>query len=279
MYQKTLIITGMHRSGTSLITNWLSRCNLQIGERLVGSDVGNIDGHFEDMEFLKLHEDILQNNNLHVSGLVDSKTDIELSLYQLEKLKSVIRVKQQLYDQWGWKDPRTCLFLNIYAELIPDAKYLVIARDYNSVVNSLLKREFTFIDKKYMSRKYFSRLIWIHVRRGRRERKFYTERAGSFLEMWVIYTEEILKALKKLSPDDYLVVNYDLLLEQDRTVFSFLTDKWKFTLNYFDFRQVYKGSLMSKVNDIESFVHSKTLLTKARYLQACLRQYMRIDYN
>ncbi|MDN5286445.1 MAG: hypothetical protein JWR38_2719 [Mucilaginibacter sp.] len=270
----------MHRSGTSLITNWLSRCNLQIGERLLGSGTGNIDGHFEDVEFLKLHEDILQNNNLDISGLIDvDKTDIELSPYQLEKVKSVIKVKQQLYDQWGWKDPRTCLFLNTYAELIPGAKYLVIARDYNSVVNSLLKREFAFIDQKYMSRKYFSRLIWTHIRRGRRERKFYADRAGDFLKVWVTYTEEILKALKKLSPDDYLVVNYDLLLEHDRTIFSFLTGKWKFALNYFDFKQVYKGSLMSKADNIESFVDSKTLLTKANYLQICLKQYMRNDYN
>ena len=50
----------MHRSGTSLITNWLSRCGLEIGERLAAGNAGNVEGHFEDVEFLKLHEEILR---------------------------------------------------------------------------------------------------------------------------------------------------------------------------------------------------------------------------
>jgi hypothetical protein len=251
-------------------------CGLQVGERLVGRGVGNIDGHFEDVEFLKIHEEILDNNNLHPSGLIDNK-DIKLSAYQLEKLKSVIGVKHQLYEQWGWKDPRTCLFLNTYAELIPDAKYLVIARDYKAVVNSLLKRELVHLDEKYMARDYISRLVWKHIRRTRRERKLYINQTENFLKVWITYTEEILKALKNLPTDDYLVVNYDLLLDQDRNVFSFLTNKWKFALSYFDFKKVYKSSLMSTTNNIESFVDTKALLAKADYLQICLNQYIRLN--
>jgi hypothetical protein len=104
MPRQTLIIAGMHRSGTSLVTNWLNRCGLQIGERLCGSGTGNIEGHFEDLEFLKLHEEILDRNSLEKSGLTDIK-DIEVPLYQLEKMKAVIGIKQQLYEQWAWKDP------------------------------------------------------------------------------------------------------------------------------------------------------------------------------
>lgn len=266
----------MHRSGTSLITDWLGRCGLQIGERLVGSGVGNIDGHFEDLEFLNLHEEILNMNNLLPSGLVD-KANVELSPYQLEKLKGIIKVKQQLYDQWGWKDPRTCLLLNTYTQLIPGAKYLVIARDFNAVVNSLIKRQFVLVDEKYMARDYFSRLVWKYIRRARRERVFYAQHAESFLKVWINYTEEILATLKKLSSDDFLVVNYDLLLEHDQSVFVLLTEKWKFALNYYDFKRVYKSSLMHTTNDIEHFISTKSLLIKAEYLQICINQYMRVN--
>ncbi len=96
MQPQTLIIAGMHRSGTSLITNWLSRCGLEIGERLAEGNAGNVEGHFEDVEFLKLHEEILNNNSLDISGLVDAKK-IALSPYQLAKLESIISIKQQLY--------------------------------------------------------------------------------------------------------------------------------------------------------------------------------------
>lgn len=275
MQHQTLIIAGMHRSGTSLITNWLHRCGLQIGERLVGSGAGNIDGHFEDVEFLKLHEDILDNNSLDISGLVDAKK-IELSPYQLGKLESVINIKQKLYEQWGWKDPRTCLFLDTYNKLLPEAKYLVIMRDHRSVLNSLLKRDFNEIDKKYMGRNHLQRFIWANFRRKRRKEKFYTEHAETYLKVWINYNEEILRTLKKLSADDYLVVNYELLLGKDEQVINFLKDKWKFNLSYFDFNEVYKKSLMSVADDIERFVATKTLLIKANYLQLRLNHFVRM---
>lgn len=265
----------MHRSGTSLITNWLNRCGLQIGERLEAGNAGNIDGHFEDVEFLKLHEEILNNNSLDISGLVDAKK-IELSQYQLGKLESIINIKQQLYEQWGWKDPRTCLFLETYSKLLPEAKYLVIMRDHRSVLNSLLKRDFADVDKKYMARGYFQRLIWTHFRRERRLEQFYIDHAETFLKVWINYTEEILKTLKKLPADDYLVINYELLLEKDEQVIDFLKDKWNFNLSYFDFSKIYKDGRMSIPNNIERFVATKTLLIKAQYLQLRLNHFVRM---
>jgi hypothetical protein len=275
MQHQTLIITGMHRSGTSLITNWLNRCGLEIGESLVAAGNGNVEGHFEDVEFLKLHEEILNNNSLDISGLVDAKK-IELSPYQLAKLQGVINIKQQLYEQWGWKDPRTCLFLDTYSKLLPEAKYLVIMRDYNAVISSLIKREFAHIDKKYMGRNYLQQMIWKHWRRRRREEKFYTEHAETYLKVWLNYNEEILRTLKKLPADDYLVINYELLLEKDEQVIDFLKNQWKFNLKYFDFGQVYKNSLMSAPHDIEHFVQTKTLLVKAQYLQLRIGHYVRL---
>lgn len=264
----------MHRSGTSLITNWLNRCGLQIGERLCGSGTGNVDGHFEDMEFLKLHEEILDRNSLEVSGLTDTR-DIEVPLYQLEKMKAVIGIKQQLYEQWAWKDPRTCLFLDTYAKLLPGARYLVVLRNYQSVVTSLLRRDFVSVDQKYMARKYIQRQVWTHFRRPRRVKAFYHDHAESYLKVWINYNEAILKMLKKLQPDDYLVINYSQLLENDSEVFSFLTGKWKFALNYFDFKDVYKQELMNKAEDISDFITDKTLLIKATYLLKRLGSYMR----
>lgn len=265
----------MHRSGTSLITNWLSRCGLEIGERLAAGNAGNTEGHFEDVEFLKLHEEILNNNSLEISGLVDAKK-IEMSPYQLGKLQSIINIKQHLYEQWGWKDPRTCLFLDTYSALLPEAKYLVIIRDYQSVINSLLKREFAYIDKRYLARNYFSRLVWTRLRRKRREEKFYAEHAETFLKVWLNYNEEILRTLKRLSADDYLVINYELLLKKDKQVINFLRDNWKLNLSYFDFSQVYKDGLMSTANDIERFVSTKNLLIKAQYLQLRLNHFVRL---
>jgi hypothetical protein len=130
-----------------------------------------------------------------------------------------------------------------------------------------------------MARNYISRLVWKYIRRTRREKAFYTDHAETLLKVWITYNEAILKAIERLPVNDYLVVDYNLLLEQDSTVFSLLTNNWKFALNYFDFKKVYKSNLMSEATDIGAFIGCKTLLAKARHLQMQLNQYMRGNYS
>ena len=52
MNSKVAIVVGMHRSGTSVVAQWLSRSGLFIGDSLLGPNVGNEQGHFEDADFL-----------------------------------------------------------------------------------------------------------------------------------------------------------------------------------------------------------------------------------
>lgn len=271
MPNRTLIIAGMHRSGTSLITHWLNECGLQLGEN--STKTTNIDGHHEDIEFLKLHEEILRDNHLPETGLTDEH-NIEVSLYHKEKLKSVIKVKNRLYPQWGWKDPRTCLFLDTYKELLPDARYLIIVRDYNSVVSSLLQRDFRHIEKKYMARKAFSRIIWTMFRRKRRLQKLYNSKAEEYLKVWIAYNEEILKNIKTMPESDYVMINYSLLITSDDRVCSFLKDNWHLSLKYFKFKDIYSDKLISEPINTDAFIFNKSLLSKANQLQTNLNSYM-----
>ncbi|HEY9195809.1 MAG TPA: sulfotransferase [Mucilaginibacter sp.] len=274
MQKRTLIIAGMHRSGTSLITHWLSKCGMELGEKLVEPGPGNPEGHFEDVEFLKMHEEILANHNLPKNGLTDDCVE-SYSVYEREKIKSIIRVKQQLYDQWGWKDPRTCLFLDVYRELIPDACYLVILRDYQSVISSLLRREFKPIDKKYMSRKLLSRIIWLGFRKRRRQKAFYYAHAREYLKIWIAYNQDILNSIKKLPKDAFVVVNYSMLIDKDILVFSHLKNQWNFNLKYFSFRKVFKENLIGPDLDITPYINDQSLIETARQLQDELKGYMK----
>jgi hypothetical protein len=274
MQSKTLMVVGMHRSGTSLITNWLHRCGLQIGEHLLEAGEGNVEGHFEDVEFLKIHEEILESNDFPSTGYVYNR-EIDVSVYQLEKLKSIIKVKNQLYEQWGWKEPRTCLFLDLYRELLPDSKYLVIMRDYGSVVNSMLRRDFALLEDKYLARKAFQRFVWTYIRRGNRIKKFYRNNAESYLKVWIEYNEHILSMLEKLSEKDYIVINYSLLEKCDKQVFSSLTTTWRFALKYFSFKDVYNKSLISDPIDITPLINDKVLLVKAHAIEGEFEKYMK----
>jgi hypothetical protein len=276
MHNRTLIIAGMHRSGTSLITNWLNQCGLQLGENMLGPNTGNDEGHFEDIEFLKLHEEILSDNHLPATGLTQEH-NISVSPYHREKLKGVIKIKNKLYKQWGWKDPRTCLFLDTYKELLPDARYLIIIRDYRAVVSSLLKRDFKNIDKIYNSRKFLPRMAWTYFRRKRELRKYYNSKAEYYLKVWIAYNEEILKSVKALPNDSYLVLNYGVLNSEDERVCQYLKEHWNLSLKYFSFKNVYKETLMNEPIDTDSFIVNKSLITKALQLEHALNNYMALD--
>ena len=59
---KVIAITGMHRSGTSLLANLLNQAGLSLGEKLLGPMDSNPKGHFEDYDFLKFHKELLAFN-------------------------------------------------------------------------------------------------------------------------------------------------------------------------------------------------------------------------
>jgi hypothetical protein len=47
-----LIVTGMHRSGTSLLASFLRAAGINLGENLYPADSANPLGYFEDLDFL-----------------------------------------------------------------------------------------------------------------------------------------------------------------------------------------------------------------------------------
>src|SRR6202008_741542 len=113
---------GMHRSGTSLVANWLYECGLHLGERLLAGSPYNEKGYFEDLDFLDVHEQIFRFNNIAYGGFTPP-LDISLNDYYESKIKSLVELKNSLNGQWGWKEPRSCLFIDYYKNLIPSARY------------------------------------------------------------------------------------------------------------------------------------------------------------
>jgi len=266
MSNKVLIIAGMHRSGTSLISHWLDSCGLNLGETLLEPDIGNVEGHYEDIDFYRFHEDTLAANNLSRFGFIAHAAPA-LNHYQEEKIKSIISFKNSMNSQWGWKDPRTCLFLASYRKLLPDAFYLNVIRDYQPTVSSLIRRDFAHHEIKYLERGAFQRFIWLNFKKAHRRRKFFRQLTAYYLRIWVAYNEEILSNIETLPVDKYMVIDHLALLEDDKRVFDTLVNEWGFDLKYFDFKEIFKSNLLNKADDIDRFVKDETLLQKAKALK------------
>ena len=136
--QTVVVITGMHRSGTSLTTSLLESAGVFVGDRLLGSNLSNPKGHFEDLDFVEFHQDVLQAQGLYSEGWSDN-TAKEIHHKYVGIAQNLIAKRNQ-YAIWGWKDPRTTLFLDFWSELIPDAKYVFVYRSPWEVVDSLFRR-------------------------------------------------------------------------------------------------------------------------------------------
>lgn len=55
----TIIVTGMHRSGTSLTASFLKAIGVNVGDNFFPADRHNIKGYFEDLDFLEFQRTVL----------------------------------------------------------------------------------------------------------------------------------------------------------------------------------------------------------------------------
>ena len=137
MHHTMICLTGMHRSGTSLMSSYFKKCGINMGEDMVGPMRGNMRGHFEDTSFVKLHDDILADNHCH---MYSPKTHLNISKTREEQAGSIIKDKQEASNNFGWKDPRTTLFLNFWSSLLPNCKFVLLYREPYSVIDSMRRR-------------------------------------------------------------------------------------------------------------------------------------------
>jgi hypothetical protein len=253
MDNRILIIAGMHGSGSSLVAQWLYRCGLHVGDNLHGKEIGR--EYYEDPDFYNFHKSVLAAKNLPESGFVETAVP-GMTSAEMAGAADIIAAKNEYALQWGWKDPRTCLFLNTYKVLIPKATYMVVFRDFRSNLSALIRRTYDanhqhdlpVSDLGFFARLSQKRKIGLEINAIAREK------ATAFLKAWLLYNREILMFLNRMSGDKFIVVNQELLLKQDLHVLALLNKDLKFSLDTVRFREVFKPELTCKDLKINEFV-------------------------
>lgn len=133
-----LIIAGFHRSGTSLLTQYLHGGGLFVGDRLLGAMPSNPYGHFEDRAFLELHRSILNSHGDDFQW--DAPFAFHVSQAHWRRMKSLVVRRETAHADWGFKDPRVCLFMGHWKYLMPSARTVIVYRDPGDSVRSLESR-------------------------------------------------------------------------------------------------------------------------------------------
>lgn len=132
-----LILTGMHRSATSLVASLFQRAGVQIGARLLEANSQNPRGFFEDVEFYNFHENVLHARGKPI--LVDRSWEYAPSAEEDAQADALIAARAQS-ALWGWKDPRTSLVLGFWRDKLPHAHFLLVYRHPFDVLLSLMRR-------------------------------------------------------------------------------------------------------------------------------------------
>ncbi len=131
---RSLVITGMHRSGTSLLASFLQAAGLDLGDGFLPADEANPLGYFEDLDFLELQREILLACTLAESGWRDwgwtesQKLDFSRLPSFQPRAEALVRRRQASARPWGWKDPRTTILLDFWDLILPEARYLFVYR-------------------------------------------------------------------------------------------------------------------------------------------------------
>lgn len=219
----SICITGMHRSGTSLTASWLQKCGLRLDDgNLMGAGKGNSKGHFEDLDFVNLHiESMLRNNKSSKGWIVTGPENFKFSAKELRKATMLVESRSLKYDFWGWKDPRTVMFLKEWKKVVPDLKFIFVWRDAHAVINSL---------------------------RSRSNKSNYGTDKISVLDSykcWKVYNQEILEFLKTHA-EDCIVLNIADLIDRDKVIFEKINSKFEVDLTYYAINNLLEEKLMSE---------------------------------
>jgi hypothetical protein len=155
-----LVVGGMHRSTTSLAASILADAGIHLGDDLMAAGSGNEAGHFEDNDFYLLHQRILAANGLSLEGFTCVER-IDVPPTAQDEAEALVARRRAASRPWGWKDPRTVLFLDFWAELLPEARWLFVVRPPWEVVDSLFRRG----DTAFRASPRFAGDVWVAYNR------------------------------------------------------------------------------------------------------------------
>lgn len=227
--RRILVLAGMHRSGTSLVSGWLHACGLDLGDTFFEPTYGNPLGHYEDLDFVGYHKYVLKKQGLEFVLSPD-----QLIVTDKQDLKDAYALLQTKSDrlQWGWKDPRTTLFLDFWKNRLVDIRVVGMYRSPSAVVASLMRRDqkqpAIGLKKSILLKWHSPKNRWL---------------AKRYLCTWIRYNTSLLTYADE-HPEDVVLLRTDLVLDDSAALWEKLTMQWDFHLKYVPLYSVYDESLM-----------------------------------
>ena len=185
-----------------MLAQMVDHLGVALGERLYGATVNNKHGHYEDQDFMEFHMQLLEGCCGH-NWLVDHAPPF--GEVDVKQAQAIIANRQHL-PLWGWKDPRTTLFLNDWESLLEAPLYIFIWRRCAEVMSSAARR----------SRRELSPVTAFQkADGGLRNRLFQARKVNSYTQRyaasWLFYNRRLLEFMQAKSERCLLFYLNDLI--------------------------------------------------------------------
>ena len=146
--QECLLVLGMHRSGTSVVTRVASLMGANLPVHIMEAGLGNETGHWESQVLVDYHDALLSE----LGSRWDDWQPLEferLAASRLEEIRSelwrVIAGEYGVKSPFVIKDPRICRFAHMFISLLDDngilTRVLIPFRNPLEVIHSLQARD------------------------------------------------------------------------------------------------------------------------------------------
>jgi glycosyltransferase involved in cell wall biosynthesis len=158
--KQSIIILGMHRSGTSLISGLISILGAYPGDNLMKPTEDNPKGYYENNSVYLLNKRILDENNTNWDNYSFSCEDIKPDKFigYIGNAKKVIQEQLKYAKTIVIKDPRICILFPIWEKALKELnikiKIVLVYRSPLEVAHSLKLRDDMALEKGMM--------LWSH---------------------------------------------------------------------------------------------------------------------
>jgi glycosyltransferase involved in cell wall biosynthesis len=221
-------VTGMHRSGTSLTASWLERCGVPVyGGGVAGAATGDPYRPVEDFDFLRVNETAIDRQWPAAQGwkVVDD-APCHLSGPALDAALAVVARRRESLAQWAWRDPRSTLLLESWAEVVPGMRALLLWRPCTEVVESLADRSSPAHDP------------------------FLAVDMETAVRIWIAYNRRIAD-YRRLYPDRTVLVRTASVVSRSSEVHELLRHKLGLQIEYRPVGELVDPSMLLSTADID----------------------------
>lgn len=158
-----VLVLGMHRSGTSLVTSMVESNGFFCGKHPMQPSRDNPNGYWEDDHVVDINNRLLASLGYYWFSLVwlDLPTLQQSTEYKSLREMAVNYINELLEEsnKLVLKDPRFCILLPFWFDVLSsldlDVKVVLVKRDFISTASSLVKRD-------HFDFEYAAQLIYLH---------------------------------------------------------------------------------------------------------------------